>query len=209
MDTFYRWRRYVYDITRFYLLGRDSLIHDMPLSATDGVLEIGCGTCRNLIELAKSFDDIGLFGLEASAQMLKTGRKNIEAVGLASRIQLRHGFAESFQLRATFGLNVPFDVIFFSYCLSMVLDWRRSVDRALDNLTPSGSLMILDFGDSAELPVWARTLIAKWLGRFEIHYNHAVLTYLEGLHGSRKGVLRIKWLAGRYAYLAHFKKGEC
>jgi S-adenosylmethionine-diacylgycerolhomoserine-N-methlytransferase len=54
MDEMYRWTRYVYDFTRkYYLLGRDRLLRDMELKPGDRVLEIGCGTARNLIRLAR------------------------------------------------------------------------------------------------------------------------------------------------------------
>ena len=54
MDAMYRWTRYVYDLTRkYYLLGRDRLIDEMELQPGDRVLEIGCGTARNLIRLAR------------------------------------------------------------------------------------------------------------------------------------------------------------
>lgn len=49
MDDIYRIQRHFYDFTRKpYLLGRDVLIRELDLSADETVLEIGCGTARNL-----------------------------------------------------------------------------------------------------------------------------------------------------------------
>jgi S-adenosylmethionine-diacylgycerolhomoserine-N-methlytransferase len=208
MDEFYRWRRYVYDITRFYLVGRDALLFDMQLNSNDGVLEIGCGTSRNLIRLARLSRHIRLFGLDASTQMLKTGSQKIQTAGFGSRILLKHGFAETFHFRETFGLDAPFDLIFFSYSLSMVPNWRPAVDRALNNLAPAGSLVILDFGDGADLPGLLRQLTGTWLRRYRIHYDCTLLDYLANLHVSGVGIFRFKWLTRRYAYLAHFQKRE-
>ena len=54
MDRIYRRQRYVYDLTRkYYLLGRDELIDRLAPPADGRVLEIGCGTARNLIAAAR------------------------------------------------------------------------------------------------------------------------------------------------------------
>ena len=53
MDRIYRRQRHVYDFTRkYYLLGRDELIERLAPPADSRVLEIGCGTARNLIAAA-------------------------------------------------------------------------------------------------------------------------------------------------------------
>ena len=55
MDRMYRHQRHIYDLTRkFYLLGRDRLIAALDPAAGD-VLEIGCGTGRNLILAARRY----------------------------------------------------------------------------------------------------------------------------------------------------------
>ena len=95
MDEMYRWTRYVYDFTRkYYLLGRDRLLRDMELRPGDRVLEIGCGTARNLIRLAKERPDIHCYGLDVSTEMLATAAAQVKKYGLESRITLRHCFAE-------------------------------------------------------------------------------------------------------------------
>ena len=98
MDAMYRWTRYVYDLTRkYYLLGRDRLIDEIELQPGDRVLEIGCGTARNLIRLARKRPDIRCYGLDASNEMLATATAKVKARRLQDRITLRH---ESFSRRA-------------------------------------------------------------------------------------------------------------
>ena len=54
MDRIYWRQRHIYDLTRkYYLLGRDDLIDAVAARANGPVLEIGCGTGRNLIRLAR------------------------------------------------------------------------------------------------------------------------------------------------------------
>ncbi len=50
MDRMYRWQHAIYDLTRKpYLLGRDQMIEALRPKNGERVLEIGCGTGRNLI----------------------------------------------------------------------------------------------------------------------------------------------------------------
>lgn len=54
MNRMYRFTRYIYDASRrYYLLGRDELIDHIADRETGAVLEVGCGTARNLIALAR------------------------------------------------------------------------------------------------------------------------------------------------------------
>ena len=54
MDGVYRGQRHIYDLTRkYYLLGRDRMIDELQPPVGGHVLEIGCGTGRNLIAAAR------------------------------------------------------------------------------------------------------------------------------------------------------------
>jgi S-adenosylmethionine-diacylgycerolhomoserine-N-methlytransferase len=54
MNRTYRHQRHIYDVTRkYYLFGRDRLIARLDPPAGGRVLEIGCGTARNLIAAAR------------------------------------------------------------------------------------------------------------------------------------------------------------
>ena len=58
MDDMYRRQRHIYDLSRkFYLLGRDEAIARLRPAPGDKVLEIGCGTGRNLIKLAQAYPE--------------------------------------------------------------------------------------------------------------------------------------------------------
>ena len=73
MDGVYRYQRHIYDLTRkYYLLGRDRMISGLDVPAGGTVLELGCGTGRNIVLAARRYPDARFFGLDISAEMLET-----------------------------------------------------------------------------------------------------------------------------------------
>ena len=63
MDRIYARQRHIYDLTRrYFLLGRDTLIAELRPPSRGGILEIGCGTGRNLIATARAYPDAALYG---------------------------------------------------------------------------------------------------------------------------------------------------
>ena len=207
MDRMYRWTRYIYDITRkYYLLGRDRLLRDMELRPGDRVLEIGCGTARNLIRLAKQRPDIHCYGLDVSTEMLATAAAKVKGHGLESHITLRHCFAEQLDHKASFGLDAPFDAAFFSYSLSMIPTWPQAIDAALANVKCGSAFYVVDFWDQADWPRWFRLVLRRWLDLFHVHYRPELLEHLHQLDAQGIGKLTLQSVAGRYAYLATFRK---
>ncbi|MGI8494020.1 MAG: class I SAM-dependent methyltransferase, partial [Pyrinomonadaceae bacterium] len=170
MDRMYRHQRYFYDLTRkYYLLGRDDLIKEMKISAGETVLEIGCGTGRNLIILARENLQTRFYGLDASAAMLETALDKIEAQSF-SNITLKNALADDFDYRKTFGLEAPFDTIFFSYSITMIPAWREAIRKTLANLKTGKSFYIVDFYDQRDFPRWFQRLLQGWLKQFHVVY---------------------------------------
>ena len=97
MDAIYTRQRHVYDATRkFYLLGRDGLIADLRPPSGGSVLEIACGTGRNLIAVARRYPGVHCHGLDISSAMLATAGQSIARSGLAARIALAEADAARF-----------------------------------------------------------------------------------------------------------------
>lgn len=206
MDRMYRHQRYFYDLTRkYYLLGRDRLIKEMKISAGENVLEAGCGTARNLIILAQKYRQTNFFGLDASAEMLKTAERKIEAKGIAN-VTLKTALADDFHFQKTFELSEPFDAIFFSYAVSIIPPWKESLENALKNLKSGKSLYIVDFYDQKNLPAWFRRLLQNWLRQFHVKYPEEMIPFLKNLEKQNLGKLKITPLYRRYSLLAEFRK---
>ncbi len=168
MDRIYRRQRHVYDLTRkYYLLGRDRMIDRLGPPAGSRVLEIGCGTARNLIVAARRYPDVRFFGIDVSAEMLVTARRIVEREELAHDIRLARADAATFDPAILFG--VPgFSRIFVSYSLSMIPGWQAVLARALTWLAPGGELHIVDFGGQERLPGWFRAGLRRWLRLFHV-----------------------------------------
>lgn len=168
MDGIYRQQRHIYDVTReYFLLGRDRLIEDLNPPEGGSVLEIACGTGRNLVRVGKKRPDARLYGFDISEEMLRTARASLARKGLATNVKLAQGDACGFDPVAMFGVP-SFDRIFMSYCLSMIPDWQGALDEAARHLSPGGLLTVVDFGDQSELPGWFRSLLRNWLDRFHV-----------------------------------------
>ncbi len=206
MDSIYRYQRYFYDATRkFYLLGRDTLIRKMPVTAGDRIAEIGCGTGRNLQLLAKMYPEANFYGLDASSEMLVTARANISRL---DNVHLKTALADDFDSCETFCLNEKFDTIFFSYSISMIPMWREAIECALSNLKPGGNLFIVDFYDQMELPGWFRVMLRGWLRKFHVQFWNELIPHLYDLHRAGKGILSIESISRRYAFIVTFKKAD-
>lgn len=166
MNQIYRRQRHIYDATRkYYLLGRDQMIRGLDMRPRQSLLEVGCGTGRNLALAAKLYPDIRLYGLDISSEMLVSAEKTLTCLGRADPV-LRLGDAAQVQA-GDFGVS-GFDRIMISYALSMIPEWEKTIEAALSALKPGGSLHIADFGQQRKLPVWFRSGLRSWLKRFHV-----------------------------------------
>ena len=181
MDNVYRRQRHFYDLTRkYYLLGRDGLIAGLAPPRGGAVLEIGCGTGRNLIAVGKAWPDARLYGVDISEAMLESARKAVTKAGMADRVVLAQGDACAFDAGALFGRET-FERIFISYALSMIPNWQGALRQAASCVAPGGKLDVVDFGQQDGLPIiWKRALF-EWLERFHVTPRAEIRQALEGL----------------------------
>jgi S-adenosylmethionine-diacylgycerolhomoserine-N-methlytransferase len=168
MNRMYRRQRHIYDGTRrYYLLGRDQLIAGLNPEAGASVLEIGCGTGRNLVLAARQHPQARFFGIDVSTEMLTSAISAVSRRGLGNRIRVAHGDATAFNPEALFKV-AAFDHVMISYSLSMIPDWRRVLQTAASRIKPGGQLHVVDFGSQERLPGIVRTLLLRWLALFHV-----------------------------------------
>ncbi|MCQ3973113.1 MAG: class I SAM-dependent methyltransferase [Anaerolineae bacterium] len=144
MERYYRLHAKIYDATRWsFLFGRKTIIQQVAaITQPVTILEIGCGTGKNLLTLAQTFPQAQLIGLDISESMLRIAAKNLGArlgsVELLHRAYDRPLYPEP-----------RFDLILCSYSLSMINpDWQKIIEYAKADLNPGGFMAVVDFHDS-------------------------------------------------------------
>ncbi len=181
MDRFYRLQRHVYDLTRPLMLpGRSGLVRGLDMPPGGSVLEIGCGTARNLVQAGSLWPDAHLHGLDISAVMLETAAASISAHGMSRRTVLAQGDAGTFDTNALFGAR-RFDRIMFSYTLSMMPPWREALRRTAAMLGDGGSLHVIDFGRFEGLPRILARLHATSCHPHQVFPRHDLQDVLKGI----------------------------
>ncbi|MDH6232457.1 S-adenosylmethionine-diacylgycerolhomoserine-N-methyltransferase [Mesorhizobium soli] len=202
MDSIYRHQRHIYDFTRkYYLLGRDRMIDGLNVPAGGSVLELGCGTGRNIVLAARRYPDARFYGLDISTEMLETAKAAIAREGISGRVTLARGDATDFDAQNLFGIE-KFDRVFVSYSLSMIPGWEKTVSAALTVLKPEGSLHVVDFGQQERLPRWFRSMLRAWLAKFHVEPRATLRQELEAEAGKRASSVFFETLYRGYAVKA-------
>ena len=165
------------------------------------MLELGCGTGRNLALTARRYRDARLYGLDISAEMLVSAQATIAREGIAGRTLLARADATDFDAQALFGV-ASFDRVFVSYSLSMIPGWEKTVAAGLAVLAPGGSLHVVDFGQQERMPGWFRSLLRAWLKKFHVSPRDSLREVLESESTKAGASLSFERLYRGYAWLA-------
>jgi len=176
LKDYYRWHARIYDLTRWvFLFGRARIIQlaaseiNQPVS----ILEIGCGTGRNLAALAQRFPQAHIIGLDLSSDMLERARCKVQAFG--SRMVLLHQAYD-----APVATAAKFDLIVLSYSLSMINPGFDQVLRICkSDLSPTGIIAVVDF--HASRWSWFR----RWMGLNHVRMEGHLLEELNKHFGSQ------------------------
>lgn len=163
LERYYQFHSRIYDATRWsFLFGREEVLRRVARVASHPrrILEVGCGTGRNLVSLRRRFPHAHITGVDLSEQMLAI------AAG-----KVRDG--QTALLRRSYSAPVhepdePFDLILFSYALSMFNPgWEQALNAAHEDLRPGGCVAVVDFSHTRF--AWFR----RWMGvnhvRMESH----------------------------------------
>jgi S-adenosylmethionine-diacylgycerolhomoserine-N-methlytransferase len=171
---YYRLHAPIYDATRWaFLFGRSRLVHTLRTRVApkpQHILEVGCGTGKNLLQLARSFPQAQIVGCDLSEAMIQRAEARLNsALPEAHRKQLSLQVIDVTQIKP-----LQFDLIVCSYMLSMT-------DTALPNivahlrrcLAHGGSLAVVDF-EQTRWPWFAR-----WMRRNHVRMDGALAHALQ------------------------------
>ncbi len=158
----------IYDITRrYWLLGREEVLEQLEREEWDSLVEIGCGTGRNLDKLHDARPEAAYGGSDISDAMLGAARQKCP---WGTFVQ---GAAESVDIAGILGKKP--DRILLSYCMSMFHEPLAALENARRAIAPSGKVMIADFG---RMDRWNR-LAFKGMRKFLDHYHVFELDHSE------------------------------
>lgn len=145
VERYYRFQSTIYDATRWlFLFGRTEILNRLAaMCSPERILEVGCGTGRNLVELGRIFPRAHVTGVNVSSSMLDLARKKTAQLG--ERVEL---------LRRRYDRPVndapSYDVVLFSYSLSMFNPgFETAVEASCCDLRSGGYAALVDFHDSA------------------------------------------------------------
>jgi demethylmenaquinone methyltransferase / 2-methoxy-6-polyprenyl-1,4-benzoquinol methylase len=118
---------------------RSFLVSRIPPDARQ-VLDVASGTAAVAIELARTRPARRVVGVDQSPEMLAAGRARVARAGLADRIELREGRAETLP-----GPDAEFDALTFTYLLRYVDDVPATLRELARVVRPGGTVAMLEF----------------------------------------------------------------
>jgi phosphatidylethanolamine/phosphatidyl-N-methylethanolamine N-methyltransferase len=162
-DRLARWYRFAGPLILLAPGFRRKAVKRLDLKPGETVLEVGCGTGRNLALLREAVGTDGVvIGVDASGGMLAQAR---QLVG-------RHGWKNVrliLQDAAGLDLEDQVDAVFFSLSYSVLPDRETVLLKAWEAVRPGGRLVIMDAG-----------LPASRLGRLLTPIGEAIATVFPG-----------------------------
>lgn len=158
---YYQFHSKIYDATRWtFLFGRTAILREIASACAPlRILEVGCGTGKNLVNLCRMFPGAMVTGIDLSETMLDLSRRKTEPFG--ERVRLIHG---------AYGPNFEtadhYDVILFSYALTMFNPgFDEAIETAHRHLVEGGHIAVVDFHDTRI------SLFERWMGVNHVRMN--------------------------------------
>jgi ubiquinone/menaquinone biosynthesis C-methylase UbiE len=162
-DRLARWYRFAGPLILLAPRFRRKAVKRLGVKRGETVLEVGCGTGRNLALLREAVGTEGVvIGIDASGGMLAQARQ----------LATRHGWRNVRLIQqdgAELDLQDQVDAVFFSLSYSVLPDREPVLLKAWDAVRPGGRLVIMDAG-----------LPANPLGRLLTPFGETIATLFPG-----------------------------
>ena len=118
---------------------RKAMVDRIVPAPGDVLLDVASGTAGVAIQLARR-TSARVVGIDLTEQMLRRGRRNVEAAGLAGRISLITGRAEQLPFA-----DATFDSLTFTYLLRYVDEPQATLAELARVVKPGGTVASLEF----------------------------------------------------------------
>lgn len=179
-DNYYQLHSKFYDLSRWaFLFGRSSLRRLYPeLPDNPAILDLGCGTGKQLEQLRKYYPDARITGIDRSEPMLDIAKDKLgDSVQLIYSSYIKEIFEEN-----------SFDLIVGSYSLTMVEDIEEKLSYVKYHLKPKGNILAVDFDGSpftwfkewmminhVDMKAGLFSMLSKWFPDHQIYTRKAYL----------------------------------
>ena len=167
LERYYQFHSRIYDATRWsFLFGREEILRRLAvITKPNRILEVGCGTGRNLPGLRRRFPAAQLTGVDLSEQMLALAAQKLRDDKVTL---LRRSYSAPVHAHGS-----GFDLVLFSYALSMFNPgWEQAIDAAWDDLEEGGLIAVVDFSHTSF--TWFR----RWMGVNHVRMEGHLWPYL-------------------------------
>ena len=193
MSRYYAWHSGIYDATRWaFLFDRNAILNDLQLVPGQTVVEIGCGTGRNLESLARRVGRYGrVIAVDCAAPMLAQAAARIQKKRLIN-VRLVDTEYGSYPIKAGGA-----DVVLMSYSLSMIPSWEAVLNCARQELRRCGQIGVVDF--CMEGRGVASMQFARWMAANHVALEQAYREKLSSLFRPLQCITR-KAFGGLWSY---------
>jgi S-adenosylmethionine-diacylgycerolhomoserine-N-methlytransferase len=188
IEGYYRWHAQIYDATRWsFLFGRRAILREVA-GKPARILEVGCGTGKNLANLCQRYPKADVTGVDLSGAMLERARRKTQAY--SDRVRLRQeAYSGAPDGRA------GYDLVLFSYALTMFNPgFEAAIDAAWRDLLPGGEMAVVDFHDTGT------RAFENWMGVNHVRMNGQLRPLLQARFEPRVDRLETAY-GGLWRYL--------
>jgi S-adenosylmethionine-diacylgycerolhomoserine-N-methlytransferase len=186
LQGYYALHSKIYDATRWsFLFGRERILHRIAaIDSPKRILEVGCGTGRNLLSLRRIFPLADITGVDLSSDMLQVAQQKVPSVKL-----LQQSYDKP--------VSGDFDLVLCSYALTMFNPgWDTAIHAASEDLREGGLMSVVDFSHTQS------GMFRRWMGvnhvRMENHLWPLLCSKFAALEDSRHAAYAGLWHYGMF-----------
>ncbi len=141
LEQMYKIHSKIYDLTRWlFVWNRKKAIDKLELKEGNVVLVVGCGTGYEFKFIEDKIGNAGkIIGIDYSKHMLDKAKKKIKKHGWKNIELVKADAAKYFPAKV--------DAVLYSYSITMIPEWKKSLQNSIKSLKKGGRLVIVDFSE--------------------------------------------------------------